>query len=276
MQDTMNQVVVTMQTWLPNILTALAILVIGWLIALGVAAAVRAILGRTRLDDRLAGALSGHRSAGNLNTEGWVSTAVFWLIMLFVLVAFFQALNLTVITTPLNRMLGQFFGFLPNLLGALVLLGVAWLVATVLRLVVSRALKAMNLDQRVGEQVRDDRPRARGSEDLAALLQQDPATGRTISTDPALRQAARRQPEAGGAIRGTMLSDTLASAVYWLVFLLFLPAILDTLQLQGLLAPIQGLLNEILAFLPNILAAGLILAVGWFVARIVRRIVTNL
>ena len=51
----------------------------------------------------------------------------------------------------------------------------------------------------------------------------------------------------------------LANAVYWLVFLLFLPAVLDALALQGLLEPVQGMINNILGFLPNIFAAGLIL-----------------
>jgi hypothetical protein len=58
--------------------------------------------------------------------------------------------------------------------------------------------------------------------------------------------------------------------------LLFLPAILGALQLEGLLDPVQGMVDEILAFLPNLFAAGLILVVGWFVARIVQQIVTNL
>jgi hypothetical protein len=64
--------------------------------------------------------------------------------------------------------------------------------------------------------------------------------------------------------------------VYWLVFLLFLPAILGALELTGLLEPVQNLVDEILAFVPNLFAAGLILVIGWFVARIVQRVVTNL
>ena len=72
------------------------------------------------------------------------------------------------------------------------------------------------------------------------------------------------------------LSSTLGNAVYWLVFLLFLPAILGILGLQGTLAPVQGLLDEILSALPNILKAVLIGAVGWFIAQLVRRVVTNL
>ena len=72
------------------------------------------------------------------------------------------------------------------------------------------------------------------------------------------------------------LSQTLSEAVYWLVFLFFLPAILSPLGLDGLLAPVQNLVDKLLPFLPQLLAAGLILAVGWFVARIVQRIVTSL
>lgn len=262
MPGTFDQLAVSLQEWLPTILSALAILVIGWLIAFGVSAATRAVLKRTRLDNRLASAVGGGRG---MNTEGWISSAVFWLIMVFVLIAFFQALSLTVITVPLNNMLNQFFGFLPSLFGALLLLGIAWLLATVLRLVVSRTLKAMRVDERIGEQMRDQPAGAgRGaSPDLAEMLSRDPETDSPRSSSAAASQ-------------GAGLSDTLAGAVYWLVFLLFLPAVLDALSLQGLLEPVQSLLNEVLAFLPNILAAGVILLVGWFVARVVRRIVSNL
>jgi hypothetical protein len=64
--------------------------------------------------------------------------------------------------------------------------------------------------------------------------------------------------------------------VYWLTFLLFLPAILGALNLSGLLAPVQGMVDKAISFLPNLAAAALILVVGWFVATIVRRILTNL
>jgi hypothetical protein len=55
-----------------------------------------------------------------------------------------------------------------------------------------------------------------------------------------------------------------------------LPLILGVLNLQGPLAPVQNLLNEILGALPNIVKALVIGAIGWFVARTVRGIVTNL
>jgi hypothetical protein len=58
--------------------------------------------------------------------------------------------------------------------------------------------------------------------------------------------------------------------------LLFLPALLDALDLQGLLTPVQGMVDDVLGYLPNILGAALILVIGWFIARLVRQIVTNL
>lgn len=72
------------------------------------------------------------------------------------------------------------------------------------------------------------------------------------------------------------VTSSLANTVYWLVFLLFLPAILSALALEGLLSPIQGMIDSILAQFPNILAAGIIFLIGWFIARIIRGIATNL
>ena len=72
------------------------------------------------------------------------------------------------------------------------------------------------------------------------------------------------------------MSQTLANVAYWFIFLLFLPAILGALGMQGLLGPVQGMVNDILGFLPGILGAGIILAIGWFAARIIRQIITSL
>ena len=72
------------------------------------------------------------------------------------------------------------------------------------------------------------------------------------------------------------LSESLGNVLYGLVFLLFLPGILGALEMEGLLAPVQGMLDEMLGILPNVFGAGVIGAVGVFVARIVRDLVTNL
>lgn len=73
-----------------------------------------------------------------------------------------------------------------------------------------------------------------------------------------------------------LLGQTLADLTYWLVFLVFLPGVFDALSLQGLLAPFQTLLNQILGFLPNLLAAALIFVIGTALARIIRQVITSL
>lgn len=72
------------------------------------------------------------------------------------------------------------------------------------------------------------------------------------------------------------LARSMGDVVYWLVFLLFLPAILGVLALQGILGPVQSMVDKVLAFLPNILVAVVILVTGWFFASILRRIVIGI
>lgn len=68
----------------------------------------------------------------------------------------------------------------------------------------------------------------------------------------------------------------MGDALYWLVLLFFLPLILDTLNLRGPLQPVQNLLDQILSMVPRILGAVVIGVVGWFLARIVRGLISNL
>jgi hypothetical protein len=72
------------------------------------------------------------------------------------------------------------------------------------------------------------------------------------------------------------MSESAGHVLYGLVWLLFLPAILGAFQLQGLLTPVQDMVDEILAMLPNIFAAVVLGVVGWFVAKLLRNLVANL
>ena len=72
------------------------------------------------------------------------------------------------------------------------------------------------------------------------------------------------------------MSQNLANVLFWLVILLFLPAVLSAYEVRGLLEPVQGMLVKALDMVPNIFAAFLIGFVGWLVARVLRALVTNL
>lgn len=57
-----------------------------------------------------------------------------------------------------------------------------------------------------------------------------------------------------------------------IIFLLFVPGIFEALGMTQVSAPILALLNTVWSYVPNVLAAGIILWVGFYVARLVREL----
>jgi hypothetical protein len=220
--------------YLPSAAAALVVLIVGWIAALVIAAVVRATLQKLGIDRRFSESVPVNGAVERPQISRRISKGVFYLIMLFVLVAFFQTLGLTAVTEPLMAFLNQIFEYAPRLIAAGVLLFLAWVVATVLRSVVRKTLTATEIDRRLTHEAGGDQ-----AEDLP-------------------------------------VAKTVSDATYWLVYILFLPALLDALAVPGLLAPVGDMVTKILGFFPNLFAAAVILGIGWFVARIVQRIATNL
>ncbi len=187
----------------PNIIGALIVLVVGWILALIISSLIGKALRRTGWDERIARKVYGEEKAKTMEAGDWISKIVYYLILLFVLVAFFEVLGLTIVIQPLNQLLTELFAYAPRILAAVVIAIIAWLIAYALKRIVLVALRAMRVDERAGE-------------------------------------------ESGLERKAVPVSQTVAEAVYWLVWLLFLPLILDALSLGGLLAPIQLLVAEIL------------------------------
>lgn len=216
-----------------KLIGAVAILLLFWIGATILASAIKSLLSKTDLDNRIANwAMGTRRGENEPPVEQWISAAVYWIVLLFGLVAFLNALELQVVSTPINAFLGEIFSYLPRLGAAALLFGVAWVLATVSKSLLLRGLSRFRLDDRLAEQTGQDSP--------------------------------------------FLVNETLANALYWFIFLFFLPPILDALQLQGPLEPVQDLMSKILLYLPNIITAVIIGLVGWLVARVVRGLVTNL
>lgn len=219
---------------LPAVLAAIGILIGGWIVALVAAAIVRGLLNRARADERLTGVLGASAEGAPFPLTRWTARLVFYLVLLFAVVGFLQALNLSTVAQPIQGFLSQVAAFLPQALGAAVLVLIAWIVATAIRFVLTRLLRASRFDERLSSQADLERP------------------------------------------EGESVTATIGHVAYWLVLLLFLPAVLGALGLQGLLQPVQGVVDQIMGVLPNLLGAALILFFGWLGARILRQIVTRL
>lgn len=220
--------------FLPGIIQAVIIGIIGIVAAFLLAAITKGLLKKTQVDDKLAAAIT-RRPADELHVAKWVSTAVFWVVILFTVVGVLDALNLDTISAPISNLLDTIIGFLPDLLAAGLWLVAAWVVATIVKMLVTRGLETFNLDDRLAE---------------------------NTGVDP--RENSIR------------IHETVGNALYWFVFLLFLPLVLGALSIDdGLLEPVQNLINQFLTAIPKIILAGIIFAVGWLAAKIVRGIVTN-
>jgi hypothetical protein len=208
----------------PQLLLVLAILIVGWLVAVIIRAIVRRSLRLLRLNERVRS-----EAGGEMDLESGVARGAFYLVILLTLIAVFNVLDLPLVSAPLQSLVDKILDFLPNLIAGGVLMLIAWILATMLRKGVTKALAATGLDEKLSDE-------------------------------------AGMKP----------MSQNLGHVLYGLVLLLFLPAVLGALKLEGLLVPVRDMVNEILAMTPNIVAAAVIALVGWFVARLLRSMVTSL
>lgn len=232
LQDFFNS---SIGTTIWNLIIAFVILIVGYIVARIIASLVRRLLGRTRIDDRIADTLSEPDEQQKVPVEDTVGRITFWVIMIFVIVAFLDRLNLSGISAPLSLFLDNLMAtYLPRLFAAGVLLVVAWLVASVLRILVRKGAHMLKLDNRLSQ--------------YGALEE-----GEQVS-----------------------FSEPLAEGVFWFTFLLFIPAVLNALGITSIAEPIQSVFNDIFAYLPNIIGAAVIALIGWFIARIIRRVIVGL
>ena len=144
-----EQIIELLQVYAPRFVGAIAILIVGWLVALYLARGVRVGLEGTKISTTLGRWFADSDSEDIARISLWISRGVFWLIMLFVVVGFFQVLGLTVVTEPITVFLNQVFQYAPRLIGPAVLIVAAWVSATVLRFAVRRGLRALKFEERV-------------------------------------------------------------------------------------------------------------------------------
>ena len=229
MEDLINNLQVSLSQEAPRLLWGLGILLLGIIIAWIVRTVVQSLLNRTGVDERLSRRMAPEQ---RIDLSSIISQVLFWFIILMAIVAALDALELRGFADPFRNIINDMAGFLPNLIGALVLVGVAWLVATLVKRLIQGALNATDWDERFR---------------------------RTADVDTTVD-----------------LGSSLGNLAYWLVWLFFLPGILGALGIEGLLVPVQNMLNQLVGFLPNLLSAIVIAVVGYFVAKIVSDIVTNL
>ncbi len=301
---------------IPQVLGALAILVLGWLLAVVVRASVRRGLKLLRLNERIA-----QNTKTVLGAEEAAATGAFWLILLATLVATLNSLDLTLLSAPLAQMVQDVVGYIPHLAAGAVLALVAWLLATLLRALVTKALAATTLDERLSHEA-GMAPMSRNAGNvlfwlvilffLPAILAALRLDGVLDPVRNLLGQLLGYLPNILGAsmialagfvvarVLRALVSSLLAAAgaqringclgldasiqlprlggtlVFILVLVPSLIAALDALKIEAISRPATQVLEQVLGTTPHILAACIIVLLTWYVARFAAGLLTRL
>jgi hypothetical protein len=213
---------------IPNIAAAIVILIIGYIIARIIKAGVIKLLTATRLFGK-AEEWKIPEKEGTVNIIGRLT---FYLIMLFVLLAFFNVLNLPIITGPISSLVSTVMEFLPRVGGAAIILIIAWIIAKIIKLLIMKGLDLFKFDEKLSKYFK-------GKE--------------------------ARKP-----------SEIIAGIAFYLVLLFALPPFLEALELRSVTEPLSNMWGKFAGILPNLLAAAIIVVIGFFIAKIIREIIVNL
>jgi hypothetical protein len=200
----------------PRLIAGTVLMLVAWVIA----TVIQAVVSRALAASQLGATLS--REAGMEPMSKTVANVLFWLVILLFMPSILGALDLRGLLEPVQGMMGKLLDMVPNVFGAAVIGFVGWLVAKVLRGLVTNLLAAAGADK-MGSQI--------------------------------------------GLADAVKLSRLAGTIVFILIFVPTLIAALDALKIEAISRPATEMLERLLAAVPNLVAAALILVVTWYVAK---------
>lgn len=211
-------------------LKAVLLLIIAFIVAALCKSLVVKLLNKTKLRDY-------QTKNGTVNEGSNAITLIGKLVQLVVFLLFvpgiFEILGMTQVSAPILTLLNQLWGYVPKILGAVVILWIGFYAAKLVRellIPVFDKLQVNRLQKYAGIEVNEQ--------------------GR--------------------------LSNTLAYIVYVLILIPVIITALYVLDIRAISDPAIAMLSVIFNYIPNILAALVIIAIGWVLARFIGTIVARL
>ncbi|MGB4588176.1 MAG: mechanosensitive ion channel [Clostridiaceae bacterium] len=232
----MNELTANLERSLPDILVGIIYLIIaiiaGYIVKYLIVKAAKAL----KLDRKFGD--SGNEANGIPELLGKLG---FIITVLFFLPGIFDRFGLTNISAPLTGMLGTFFGYIPRLIGAILLLFLGFVIAKIVQQLVKGFLERMKVDKlkdRMGISNTDHPEKtSRSSISFADL---------------------------GGKI------------LYVIVLIPFIIAALEVLNIDAITNPAVTMLTIITSIIPQIIAAGILIVIGVFIAKLVGDLVETI
>ena len=231
-----------------QVLLSLLLFLAGWVVAKLIAFGVYRGLCRTSFDNKLAaklrlgvlmeGETPPTRPPAPNQLERAIASVVFYMLMLLVIVGVLQFAGLTQAAGPIQGLVDTVVQALPLVGKAALILVVAYFAGLILSRLVRGALTALRFDGRFAE-----------------LSAADGTPG-------------REAPKPFSAAAGDV--------VFWLVMLAGLAGAFDALRIAPIADPLHNVVNRVIAVVPSLGFAALLLLAGYVLGRVVRVIVHNL
>lgn len=239
---------------LGKVAVAIAILVVTWLVAMLVKKAFAKLVGKVGFLQK-----SGADGESLGSSIGSIASLLVWL---FGLMAILQLFGLTQVLAPLQGMLNKVFDFLPNIIAAGLVFVVGAILAKIVRALIETALGTVPFDKWIGQ----------GS----GRLEQTVGVSGSSTRESAYATEGTHAADSGGGFDAQSIVKMIGLVVYSLIMIVVAIAALQILNIRAISEPATSMLNTIMDAIPNIIAAGILLAIGVLIAKFVASLLGEL
>ncbi|MGZ1491552.1 mechanosensitive ion channel [Brevibacterium sediminis] len=257
---------------------AIVILIVTWILAAIVKWAIGKLVTKVPALQR-----DGSNGQQIGKSVGQIAGLVIWLLGL---IAVLQLFNLDQVLTPLQGLLDGIFGFLPNIIGAGFIFFIGYVFAKIAKQLVQTALNAVDLTKLtskfrslgdkatgVAEGAGNAQPHPDATQQYAAQGQQGMPPQGQQGMPP---QGQQGMPPQGGhpghapnpnAEANAKISNLIGNLVFGIIIIVVAISALQVLGIKAISEPAQQMLQVFLNAIPLIIAAGILLAIGFVIAK---------
>ncbi|MGL4509107.1 mechanosensitive ion channel [Cetobacterium sp.] len=208
-----------------NIIASIIILLVGLALASVVVSKLEHILTKTKLFSNLEHEITGKEGGTSTSAIKILLKFIYYIFVIFIIGIIMEKLGFSRLVNPILNLLDPIFSYIPNVLGGIVLLIVAIILAKLSQKFSEIFFRKMKVDEKIHSNE-----------------------------------------------NGISLSKIFSEIISLVIFILILPGVLAALKLDKILIPITDMLTKFLNYVPSLVAAALVLVVGWFIASKLRDI----
>ncbi|SEL22930.1 Conserved TM helix [Carnobacterium iners] len=229
--------------FLPTLLGAIALVVLAWIIAIAVRKGSQKGLkavGFNRLLTKWGLTNTNEQAASTIDS---ISNVLYYLVWLIFIPGILSMLGLNAIASPITNMFDSVLSFIPNLFAAAVILAFGIFIGRFVKNLVYNLLITLNIDKWIAKMT--------SSEEV------------TDSATPSVSQK-------------MTIAKVLANVVYIIILVPIITVALETLNIESISEPIIMVLNQVLAAIPNVIVAVILIGVGIVLAKFVGDLISGL